>query len=109
MMEVAEQKIIRRLQCREQYGNFVPQANSQAPPSVNMCCGVRLQVIDPLRSRCLCVRVPAPTHAEVEHVLQHVAQTEQIQLPGQLRQRIAQVTTPLANPPPTEPLLHSFP
>ena len=42
------------------------------------------------------MRVPAPTHAEVEHVLQHVAQAEQIQLPGQLRQRIAQVGAPLS-------------
>ena len=40
------------------------------------------------------MRVPAPTHAEVERVLQHVAGAEQIQLPDQLRQRIAQVGAP---------------
>ncbi len=50
-----------------------------------------LQVIDPLRSRCLCVRVPGPTGAEIQQVLQHVADKENLQLPDALRQRVVQV------------------
>ncbi len=50
-----------------------------------------LQVIDPLRSRCLCIRVAAPTLPQIEQVLDHVAQQEEVQLPEQLRKSIAQV------------------
>ena len=54
---------------------------------------VVLQVIDPLRSRCLCIRVAAPTLPQIEQVLDHVAQQEGVQLPDQLRSNIAQVTS----------------
>ncbi len=50
-----------------------------------------VQVIDPLRSRCLCIRVAAPTLPQIEQVLDHVAQQEEVQLPEQLRKSIAQV------------------
>lgn len=52
---------------------------------------VPAQVIDPLRSRCLCVRVPAPTDGELKQVMDHVAGAEGIALPEQLRAHIAQV------------------
>ena len=48
-----------------------------------------LQVIGPVRSRCLCIRVAAPTYPEVEHMLSYVAQKEGLKLPDPLRQRIA--------------------
>ena len=54
-----------------------------------------MQVIDPLRSRCLCIRVAAPTLPQIEQVLDHVAQQEGAQLPEQLRSKIAQVTSAL--------------
>ena len=38
-----------------------------------LCCNNPSKVIDPLRSRCLGVRVPAPSHAEIADVLQGVA------------------------------------
>ena len=49
-----------------------------------------LQVIEPVRSRCLCIRVAAPTVEGVGHLLDHVADKENLALPDGLRQRIAQ-------------------
>ena len=49
-----------------------------------------LQVIEPVRSRCLCIRVAAPTVEGVGHLLDHVADNENLALPDGLRQRIAQ-------------------
>eukprot|EP00993_Chasmostoma_nieuportense_P001763 NODE_2614_length_1136_cov_67.844400_g2494_i0.p1 GENE.NODE_2614_length_1136_cov_67.844400_g2494_i0~~NODE_2614_length_1136_cov_67.844400_g2494_i0.p1 ORF type:complete len:346 (+),score=92.55 NODE_2614_length_1136_cov_67.844400_g2494_i0:65-1102(+) len=47
------------------------------------------KVIAPLRSRCLGVRVPAPTCAEIATVLASVAKKEGLTLPEQLADRIA--------------------
>jgi DNA polymerase III delta prime subunit len=49
------------------------------------------QVIEPVRSRCLCVRIPAPTNAEVQRMLGHVAKKENLALPDGLSDRIAKV------------------
>ena len=46
------------------------------------------RVIEPLRSRCLCVRVPAPTEADLETLLAHVAKRESLSLPGPLARRV---------------------
>lgn len=48
-----------------------------------------LQVMDPVRSRCLCVRVPAPSHMAVQDQLTLVAKKEGFSLPGDLGARIA--------------------
>ncbi|BDA48130.1 Replication factor C subunit 3 [Coccomyxa sp. Obi] len=55
-------------------------------------CSNVSKVIDPLRSRCLCVRVPGPTGAEIQQVLQHVADKENLQLPDALCQRVVQMS-----------------
>ena len=47
------------------------------------------QVIEPLRSRCLCIRVAAPSLGEVQHVLAVVAKREGLALPEELGARIA--------------------
>lgn len=57
-----------------------------------LCCNNVSKVIEPVRSRCLCIRVAAPTYPEVEDMLSHVAQKEGLQLPDPLRQRIAQTS-----------------
>eukprot|EP01104_Vermistella_antarctica_P015555 TRINITY_DN5131_c0_g1_i1.p1 TRINITY_DN5131_c0_g1~~TRINITY_DN5131_c0_g1_i1.p1 ORF type:complete len:356 (+),score=50.41 TRINITY_DN5131_c0_g1_i1:48-1115(+) len=50
-----------------------------------LCCNSTSKVIDPIRSRCLPIRVPAPTEEEVCAVLKHVAKKESItNLPHQL-------------------------
>ena len=51
-----------------------------------------LQVIEPVRSRCLCIRVAAPSYPQIEQMLAHVAKKEGLQLPAPLSQRIAQIS-----------------
>lgn len=50
---------------------------------------LRPQVIAPIRSRCMCLRVAAPTHDEICTVLGSVAQKEGLKLPAGLAMRIA--------------------
>lgn len=53
------------------------------------------RVADALRSRCLCVRVPAPTEGEVKEVLQHVAKKENLgTIPDKLATKIANCGLP---------------
>lgn len=46
-------------------------------------------MIEPVRSRCLCVRVAAPTLAEVRELLGMVAKKEGLALPDALADRLA--------------------
>ncbi len=46
-----------------------------------LCCESISRVIAPLRSRCLPVRVAAPTVPAIVKVLQHVAKRENLVLP----------------------------
>ena len=48
------------------------------------------QVIPAIRSRCLNVRVAAPSHDEIVSVLQSVAKREGCNLPVELAKRIAE-------------------
>ena len=52
---------------------------------------VGLQVIEPVRSRCLCIRVAAPSLHDIGQMIQYVATKESIEAPEGLRQRLAQV------------------
>jgi len=54
-----------------------------------LCCNNASRVIEPVRSRCLCVRVSAPTSAEICDVLMAVAKKESLDLPSALASRIA--------------------
>lgn len=54
-----------------------------------LVCENPSKVIDPLRSRCLGIRVAAPTEDEVVDVLRTVAEKERVQLPDALAARIA--------------------
>ena len=51
-----------------------------------------VQVIEPVRSRCLCIRVAAPSYPQIEEMLAYVAKKEGLQLPAPLSQRIAQIS-----------------
>jgi replication factor C subunit 3/5 len=55
-----------------------------------LCCENLSKVIEPLRSRCLSIRVPAPAHEEVCAVLSAVAKKESAPLPPAV---VAQVAT----------------
>lgn len=57
-----------------------------------LCCNNPSKVIDPVRSRCLGIRVAAPSHAEIGTVLQAVARKESLTLPPALAQRIAEAS-----------------
>merc|ERR1719272_2615371 len=52
-----------------------------------LLCDSASKIIPPLRSRCLAVRVGAPTNEEVQGVLQKVAKKESLQDHPNLRQR----------------------
>lgn len=47
------------------------------------------QVMDPLRSRCLCVRVPGPSNAHIQEQLSLVARKEGFTLPTAVSSRVA--------------------
>ena len=52
---------------------------------------VGLQVIEPVRSRCLCIRVAAPSLQDIGQMLQYIATKEGVEAPEGLQQRLAQV------------------
>eukprot|EP00879_Flechtneria_rotunda_P030668 GHRR01033334.1.p1 GENE.GHRR01033334.1~~GHRR01033334.1.p1 ORF type:complete len:183 (+),score=45.93 GHRR01033334.1:322-870(+) len=45
--------------------------------------------MEPVRSRCLCVRVPAPSHAHIQEQLAFIARKEGVTLPPPLASRVA--------------------
>ncbi|RKP11115.1 P-loop containing nucleoside triphosphate hydrolase protein [Thamnocephalis sphaerospora] len=53
-----------------------------------LCCNTTSRIISPIRSRCLLVRVAAPSVEEIEHVLQDVASKESFALPAPVAKRI---------------------
>ena len=54
-----------------------------------LCCNSQSKVIEPVRSRCLGIRVGAPTNDETCDVLQAVAKKQKITLPDELAINIA--------------------
>lgn len=54
-----------------------------------LCCTNVSKVIEPVRSRCLCIRVAAPSVESIQGVLHKVSSSERIVLPEALAQRIA--------------------
>eukprot|EP00934_Nitzschia_sp_Nitz4_P002382 Nitzschia sp. Nitz4//scaffold193_size40683//10709//11815//NITZ4_007496-RA/size40683-processed-gene-0.10-mRNA-1//1//CDS//3329540270//2377//frame0 len=54
-----------------------------------LCCESPSQLIAPLRSRCLGIRVGAPSVPQIVGILQQVAQKEQFQLPDTLATQLA--------------------
>ncbi|KAI8807059.1 P-loop containing nucleoside triphosphate hydrolase protein [Cladochytrium replicatum] len=55
-----------------------------------ICCNSSSKIIAPIRSRCLLVRVAAPSIPEIKSVLQHVATKEKIDLPDSFATRLAE-------------------
>lgn len=58
-----------------------------------LSCNNPSKVIDPVRSRCLGVRVAAPAEADVVRVLQAIAAKERLSLPDKLAARIAKASS----------------
>lgn len=59
-----------------------------ATTRIIMICNSLCRVIAPLRSRCLCLRVPAPLDTEVKTVLGKIAVAENLTVPTELMIRI---------------------
>lgn len=57
-----------------------------------LCCNSSSKVIPAIRSRCLAIRVAAPTHAEIATILQNVCKKENLLLPPELASRIAEAS-----------------
>ncbi|XP_032878784.1 replication factor C subunit 3 isoform X2 [Amblyraja radiata] len=55
-----------------------------------LCCNSTSKVISPIRSRCLAVRIPAPSIEEICHVLSGVCKKEGLILPQELARNIAE-------------------
>ncbi|XP_018409638.1 PREDICTED: replication factor C subunit 3 [Nanorana parkeri] len=55
-----------------------------------LCCNSTSKVISPIRSRCLAVRVPAPSIEEICTVLFSICKKEGLSLPQELARRIAE-------------------
>eukprot|EP00326_Haptolina_ericina_P015998 CAMPEP_0181184940 /NCGR_PEP_ID=MMETSP1096-20121128/9240_1 /TAXON_ID=156174 ORGANISM="Chrysochromulina ericina, Strain CCMP281" /NCGR_SAMPLE_ID=MMETSP1096 /ASSEMBLY_ACC=CAM_ASM_000453 /LENGTH=340 /DNA_ID=CAMNT_0023273747 /DNA_START=84 /DNA_END=1107 /DNA_ORIENTATION=+ len=55
-----------------------------------LCCTNPCKVIAPIRSRCVCIRIAAPSHEEICTVLSHVAHKEGLKLPPPLAMRISE-------------------
>ncbi|GAM21419.1 hypothetical protein SAMD00019534_045940, partial [Acytostelium subglobosum LB1] len=55
-----------------------------------MCCDSTSKVIDPIRSRCLGVRIPAPTSEDISRVLELVAKKERFDLPKDVSKSCAE-------------------
>lgn len=55
-----------------------------------LCCNSTSKVIPPIRSRCLAVRVPAPSIEDICHVLSTVCKKEGLSLPSQLARKLAE-------------------
>ncbi|KAI7842216.1 hypothetical protein COHA_004129 [Chlorella ohadii] len=54
-----------------------------------LCCNNVSKVIEPVRSRCLCIRVAAPSLQQIEEQLGRVAASEKLSLPPPLASRLA--------------------
>jgi replication factor C subunit 3/5 len=54
-----------------------------------LCCNSTSRVIPAVRSRCLSLRVPAPTIEQISSIIKHVCKQESISIPNELVQRIA--------------------
>lgn len=57
---------------------------------VVLCCNSTSRVIPAIRSRCLCVRIAAPSNEEISTILQKTCRKEGLELPVVLADRISQ-------------------
>lgn len=59
-----------------------------------LICESVSKVIDPLRSRCLAIRVASPSHDEIVNVLNYVAQQERVHLTARMYRKLCAVLSP---------------
>ncbi|KAF0394058.1 replication factor C subunit 3/5 [Gigaspora margarita] len=54
-----------------------------------LCCNSTSRIIEPIRSRCMLIRVPLPSIDEISTTLQHIASNEDIRLSKSLADKIS--------------------
>ncbi|KAJ8925314.1 hypothetical protein NQ315_009144 [Exocentrus adspersus] len=54
-----------------------------------LCANSLCRVLPAIKSRCLCIRVPAPTETEIVHILQNVCKKEDLSIPVEFASKIA--------------------
>lgn len=57
-----------------------------------LCATSVSRVIPAIRSRCLCIRIPAPTEETIIEILQNTCKKEDLKLPSELAKRITEVS-----------------
>jgi replication factor C subunit 3/5 len=80
---------VERLSKPAQHGLRRTMEKYSATCRLILVCNNPCKVIAPIRSRCLCFRIAAPTHEEIASVLQSVATKEGLKLPLELAMRIS--------------------
>lgn len=90
MFKVVVLKEVDRLTRAAQHGLRRTMEKYMATCRLILCCENVSKVIDPLRSRCLAVRVPAPSTIEVMTMLEYVARQEGQELNGELAKQICE-------------------
>jgi len=80
---------VERLSKPAQHGLRRTMEKYSATCRLILVCNNPCKVIAPIRSRCLCFRIAAPSHEEVASVLQSVATKEGLKLPNELAMRIS--------------------
>jgi replication factor C subunit 3/5 len=80
---------VERLSKPAQHGLRRTMEKYSATCRLILVCNNPCKVIAPIRSRCLCFRIAAPTHEEIASVLQSVATKEGLKLPHELAMRIS--------------------
>ena len=56
---------------------------------VILCCSNMSKILPPIRSRCLCLKVPSPTDEQIVDVLEDIGRKENIQIPKSFSHNIA--------------------
>ena len=80
---------VERLSKPAQHGLRRTMEKYSATCRLILVCNNPCKVIAPIRSRCLCFRIAAPSHEEIASVLQSVATKEGLKLPHELAMRIS--------------------
>lgn len=57
-----------------------------------LCANSTSRVLPAIKSRCLAIRIPAPTHEEVKNILHLVSRKESLTLPDELAEKIAKAS-----------------
>lgn len=86
--------LVSRLRHHAPFPAFSPFPSLTSPRYSSSCrlilyCESISKIIEPLRSRCLCMRVPAPTEAQICDVLQTICKRENLQLSQQFAAKVA--------------------